>query len=84
MNFNFSDFSYNIFTIPGQYIYYPRTSTGSYNTQGRKYTREPGNNENTRVERGSDLASALSYTDDTMALVGQQCFNVCHQAMPPI
>lgn len=60
------------------------TSTGSYDRQGGKYKSEPGNNEKARVKGGSYLASTLSYTDDAVALVGQQCFNVCHQAMPPI
>ena len=37
-----------------------------------------------RVECGSHLASTLGYTDDAVALVCQQPFNVCHQAVPPI
>ncbi len=60
---------------------------GSYNREpgnNGKYRREPGNNENTKVEGSSYLAGTLSYTDDAMALVGQQCFNVCHEAMAPV
>ena len=37
-----------------------------------------------RTECGSHLASTLGYTDDAVALVCQQPFNVCHQAVPPI
>lgn len=96
MNFMFPHFLYNIYcpmtstgrddNQGGKYDREPGNN-GKYNREpdnNGKCNRKPGNNKNAKVEGSSYLASALSYTDDAVALVGQQSFNVRHQAMRPI